>query len=361
MKASRFWLSGLTVLALGFAVWKASTMILIVLSAVVLSIFIESMAIYLEKYLRLPRFLSIILVFFLVIGVFAFLIISSVPVFIKELDALRPFIPNSDNLDSISKALNLSSEDSSSFLVFSPELISEVASPIKGTSQTVFKMITSTFGGLANVILLGIMSLYLALEEKAIERLILAVAPEQTEQYIVSLWSRIKSKTEGWFRGQMIVALIVGIATYVGLLVLGVKYAFLLSALAAVLGIIPFGIIVAFLPALGISLAHGEVLTPVYVAILYGGIQYINDYLIQPLITRRSTGLPPLLVIISIVVSLTLFGLLGSFIAIPASIFLLEIVQDMEKQKSKEDDSLVASQIEAVPELEDVHMETIKY
>jgi len=359
MKASRFWLTGLMVVALGFAIWKASGMITIVISAIVLSIFIESIAVYFEKYLRLPRFLSIILVFILVIALLAFLIASSIPVFTKELGALQPFIPDGDSLDRISKALNLSSDTSSSFISFSPELISQVSGTTKDTSQAMFKLIASTFGGLTNVVLLGMMSLYLALEEKAIERLIIAVAPRQTELYLVSLWERIRSKTEGWFRGQIIVAVLVAVMTYIGLLALGVKYAFLLAALAAILGIIPFGIIVAFLPALGIALAHGDVLTPVYVTILYGVIHYVNDYIIQPLITRRSTGLPPLLVIISIVISLTLFGLLGFFIAIPASILLLEIVRDIEKQKGVEDNLLTQEQLEEMDELDDVRVETL--
>lgn len=335
MKASQFWLTGLFAVALGFALWKAASMIIIVISAVVLSIFIESLAEYVQKYLRLPRFLAIIFVFISVLVLFGFLIASAVPVFVKEISALKPFIPDGDSLDRIASALNLNSDTAKegAFISFSPELLTQVSGTAKGASQAIFRTIASAFGGFANVVLLGMMSLYLALEDRAIERLIYALAPKHSEGYIASLWARIRSKTEGWFRGQIVVALVVGMLTYIGLYFLGVQYSFLLASLAAIMGIIPFGIVVAFLPALGIALTKGGVLTPVYVTVLYGSIQYLTDYIIQPLVTRRVTGLPPLLVIISVVICVTLFGFLGFFIAIPGSIFLLEIVKDIEKQK----------------------------
>lgn len=350
MQAIRFWIVGLVVIAVGFAVWKASTMILIVISAIVLSIFIESLATLVQKYLRLPRFLSIIGVFLLVIAIFAFLIVSAIPVFIDEISALKPFLPEGDSLDKLTQAFTGGAEvEQDAFISFSPELISQVSGTVKNSSQTIFKLVASVFGGFANVVLLGVMSLYLALEDRAIERLIFAIAPRKSEQYIASLWRRIRLKTEGWFRGQVLVACVVGVLTYVGLLILKVKYAFLLASLAAVLGIIPFGIIVAFLPALGIALTKGAVLTPVYVTILYGSIQYLTDYVIQPLVTRRVTGLPPLLVIISIVVCLTLFGFLGFFIAIPASICLLEMVKDIEREKTRDDEDGVHVRLPGVP------------
>ncbi len=339
MKAPRFWLAGLLVFGLGLALWKASSMIIIVMSAIVLSIFIESLAEYIQRFLRLPRFLSIIIVFVLVLLMFGFLIASAIPVFIKEISVLAPLIPDGDSLGKILSAFGVGAESTDSVLSFSPDLLTQVSGGVKTASQGIFKVVISTFGGFANMVLLGMLSLYLALEDRAIERLIFAIAPKQSEVYIASLWNRIRAKTEGWFRGQVVVAGIVAVCTYIGLTLLGVPYAFLLAALAAVMGIIPFGIVVAFLPALGIALSKGGVLTPVYVTILYASIQYITDYIVQPLVTRRVTGLPPLLVIISVVVSVTLFGFLGFFIAIPGSIFLLEIVRDIERQKGELDNN----------------------
>ncbi len=357
MKATRFWMTGLIFVGIGFMIWKASAMIILVLSAVVISIFIESMAEYLIR-LRIPRFVAIMGVFILVLLIMAGLIVSTIPVIVKEIAALKPFLPDGDQLEKILKIFGsnstATSSSSDSLLVLSPDVVQKLTTSTKDITQTAFRLVTSTLGGFANMVLLSMLSLYLALEDRAVERLIRATAPQKSEVYILSLWNRVRSKTEGWFRGQLIIALIVMVFTYSGLLIIGVEYALLLALLSGILGIIPFGIVVAFLPALGIAFAHGNVLTPVYVTILYGLLQYTTDYIVQPILTKRSTGLPPLLVIISMVISLTLFGILGFLISIPTALFFLEVTNDIEKAKKKSNESRKSEmeEMETVTEIE---------
>jgi predicted PurR-regulated permease PerM len=330
---SRFWATALLFVGLGFAIWKASAVIVLVLSAIVISIFIESVAEYLTR-IGIPRFLAIIIVFTLTLLLIGGMIVTSIPIIIKEISALKPFLPDGDQLEKVLRTFTGgSSASGDGFLAVSPDVVAKLTSSTKDAGQGALRMITGTLGGFANLVLLSMLSLYLALEERAIEKLIRATAPADSELYILSLWRRIKSKTEGWFRGQLVNAFIVMIVTYAGLLLLNVQYALLLALMSGMLGIIPFGIVVAFLPALAIAFSHGKILTPVYVTVLYGMIQYCSDYILQPLLTRKSTGLPPLLVIISMVLSITLFGLLGFLIAIPAALFFLEIAHDRELAK----------------------------
>jgi predicted PurR-regulated permease PerM len=363
MKITRFWMTGLMFVGLGLMIAKAFDMIILVISAMVISIFIEAIAEYFIKW-GVPRFVAIIGVFVLVLLMFAGLIVSTIPVIIKEIAALKPFLPDGDQLEKILKTLGTSGgkEQVDSFLAISPDVVQKLTSSTKDIGQTAFRLVTSTLGGFANMVLLSMLSLYLALEHKAVERLIRAVAPEKNEAYILSLWHRVRGKTEGWFRGQLVIALIVMVFTYAGLLIIGVEYALLLALLAGVLGIIPFGVVVAFLPALGIAFAHGTVLTPVYVTILYGFLQYTTDYIVQPILTKRSTGLPPLLVIISMVISLTLFGILGFLIAIPTALFFLEVTNDIENAKkgakAKRDEK--REQEEVVPLEEGQELEIIE-
>jgi predicted PurR-regulated permease PerM len=118
-----------------------------------------------------------------------------------------------------------------------------------------------------------------------------------------------------------------------------VPYALLLALLAGIFGMIPFGILVATVPAVILTLIHRGALTALYVLGLYWLLQQLTDYVIAPQIVRKATGLPSLMVIISLILSVTLMGFLGFFLAIPLALLVLEIVADTERVKAQETES----------------------
>lgn len=333
-KNLRFWFAGLMVVLIAFLVWQARSVILLILTSIVFAIFIESTAQYLIR-MRIPRAVAIILVFIIGIGIFGGIISASIPVLIKEISALKPLLPDGDAIQRIIQALPGTNGGTETKLlsIDSGIAFDKVSGSLSPVWQGVVRVVGGAFGGFVNLVLLAMLSIYLALEERAIERLIRSVVPVQREAYILSLWFRLRSKIESWFRGQLFMALVVAVGCYVGLVLLKLPYALLLSLLAGVLGLIPFGIVAATVPAIGIAIAHGGALTPVYVVAWYGALQYLTDYILSPLVVKRVTGLPPLLVIMSFVISVSIAGFLGFFLAIPAAVLLLEIVGDIETHK----------------------------
>ena len=130
-----------------------------------------------------------------------------------------------------------------------------------------------------------------------------------------------------WLFGKAISMVLVGIAVFIGLAMIGVPMAGALALIAALLDFIPnIGPALALLPAALFALLQGP--TQVfYVVLLYGVIQTVESYLLTPMIERRTVQLPPALTLVALLVAALLFGWLGLLLAAPATAALMVLVQ----------------------------------
>ena len=136
-------------------------------------------------------------------------------------------------------------------------------------------------------------------------------------------------------QGQMILALIMGVLVYLGLTILGVKHALLLSIIAAVFEIIPvFGPTLAAVPAVIIGFVDGGATLGFLTVALYAIVQQFENHLIYPLVVTRVVGVPALLVILALIVGAKLAGFLGILLSVPAAATIQELVKDIGKRRS---------------------------
>jgi len=124
---------------------------------------------------------------------------------------------------------------------------------------------------------------------------------------------------EGFIRGQLIIATIVGVLTGLGLMLLGVPYALVIGLIAGVTNLIPYlgpivgGIIAAISAAfVGPGLV---VATIVWVVI----VQQAESLFLQPRVMSDQVRIHPMLVILSLLIGATLYGLIGMLLAVPVA------------------------------------------
>ena len=132
----------------------------------------------------------------------------------------------------------------------------------------------------------------------------------------------------GYFRGQIIIALIIGVLTGIGFALLGLPLALLLGFLAGVFNLVPYlGVIVATVPALLLAAGMGwwQVLG---VLIVVTVANQLETHIFSPLILGRTTELHPVTVIMAILIGARLFGLLGAIFAVPAAAFFKLVYED---------------------------------
>ena len=118
-------------------------------------------------------------------------------------------------------------------------------------------------------------------------------------------------------RGQLLLMLAIGLATFLGLILLGIPYALPLAILAGLLEIIPtLGPILAAVPAVIIALTISPGMAIVVVG-LYIVIQMLENNILVPKIMQRAVGLNPVIVIIGVVIGANLLGVAGALLSIP--------------------------------------------
>ncbi len=182
--------------------------------------------------------------------------------------------------------------------------------------------------------LIILISFYLSVEERGIENFLRIVFPVRREEYVVDLWERSRKKIGLWVKGQMLLAALVSILIYLLLSLLGIQYALLLAIISGLLELVPYGILVALVPAIAFSYFSGGLTSAIMVGVAYLIIHEFEVFLLAPLIIKKVVGLSPIVIILSALAGYELSGIWGMVIAIPMAVFLVELANDVQKHKA---------------------------
>ncbi len=146
----------------------------------------------------------------------------------------------------------------------------------------------------------------------------LRVVPERYRPGTISFMRDVDGVIGGFVRGQVLLAVAVGIAGTIVLLAVGVPYAILLGTLAGVVSIIPLvGPIAAALPVLIIAFFTVGLVKLIVVAVLYSVILAVQQNVLTPLVVSKAVGVTPLVVFLALLFGSEAFGILGALLAIP--------------------------------------------
>ncbi|MEA3212089.1 MAG: hypothetical protein QOE70_5146 [Chthoniobacter sp.] len=188
------------------------------------------------------------------------------------------------------------------------------------------------FGFLLSMVIVPIYLYYFLIEARTISQSwgdYLPLRASAFKDEVVSAISEINGYLIAFFRGQLVVSLINGTATGIGLAIVGLDFGLLIGLLLCVLGLIPYlGIILCWVPAVIIASVQGGVGTwvpghpwwifPVVVSGIFVLVQQFDGLFITPKIVGQSVGLHPMTVIVSVFVwTLLMGGLLGAILAVP--------------------------------------------
>jgi len=324
---------------------KLINIILIVLTSIVIASFIESAVNKMKKYIR-NRIFAVFLIYVVTFSALIGLASVFIPVFINEMSALvsslSQYIPDGSLLntfqpDAISGAKGVVNTISSNGTI--GDLITSTQKLASNLSGGLFNVFSQVFGSIFNLVLIVIISFYLSIKEKGIENFLRVIIPDESEEYIIDLWQRTEHKIGLWMQGQMLIGLIVGLLTYLGLTILGVKYSLVLAIITGIFELIPFGIYLAVIPAIMFSYLDGGATLALLSVALYFILHQFEAYLIYPLVIKKVIGISPLVIILSILIGWQLAAFWGVILAIPFAVCLFEFLDDLEQKKILAKDS----------------------
>jgi predicted PurR-regulated permease PerM len=328
------------ILFLVYLMWVLKDLILVILTSIVIASFMES-AVPSFKKIKIGRVFGVVIMYVLSITSLAVIFYLFAPLLITEIYNFSTFIshyaPGIDFLNYFNNSAFSGAKDVVNNLSHGMSIASLLETSrafITNLSDGFFTTLSVAFGSIFNVILIVIISFYLSIQEKGIENFLRIILPIKHEEYVVNLWNRTRVKIGLWMRGQMLLGVLIAILTYLVLAIMGIQYALLLALIAGLMELIPYGILLALVPAVSFSYLSGGMSSALWVLGAYLIIHQFEVYLFSPLVIKKVTGLSPLIIILAVLIGLELGGFWGLLLSIPGALLFMEIINDIEKHKT---------------------------
>lgn len=330
-----------------------------VIIAIIFAYIIDPIVNYLERK-GVKRQFGVIIVYISVILIFGILIVSVIPKTINEISNLLTSLPAMvdtlirevnnfvsnvfakfnielpENLINVYKETNPKVNGN----VETPQIVSDILNSIRATiNDVITKAQGSLMGSLSNVlsklygfltsafrlVLIIIFSFYFAVDKERFLLKVKRAIPNKYREDISYLTSNIDTALQQFIRGRMLMAIFVGLITMAYLLVLRVDFAIIIGLITCVADIIPYiGPFLGCAPAVLFAFMDSP-MKALWVLILFVIVQWVENNILAPKLIGDSTGLNPLVILISIIIGGGIFGVWGMVISVPLTsiIFIL--------------------------------------
>lgn len=293
--------------------------LLMLFVSLLLTAIINPLVVKLFKY-KIPKGVSITLVYLVVISLLSGAIAVIVPPLIEQTTNLVNTLPK--NMES----LGLQN-------IANGEVLRQLISQLGSLPTQIVRAGFGIFANVLNVLTVLIFAFYMLLtRDKLDENLKLLFGKEKSTKFakLITMW---ETKLGSWARGQLFLMLLIGVSTYVGLLILGIPYALPLAVLAGLLEIIPYlGPVVAAVPAVIIAFAVSPFLGFATIALAFL-IQQLENYVFVPKVMEKSVGISPVITLFALSVGFRMAGVVGIIISMPVVITIQVLLQERFTKK----------------------------
>jgi predicted PurR-regulated permease PerM len=185
-----------------------------------------------------------------------------------------------------------------------------------------YRFLIDLFSRIILLLLVPILTFYLIRDEAYLKQKALQLFPAGYRRDLMEVTAEINATLGAFIRGALLVSLLVGLLTYIGLIILGVSFSLVLALIVGVTNLIPYiGPLIGALPAVAVAFLDSPLLA-LKVALLIVIIQQVESQLIAPVIIGRSISLHPLAILMALLLGGKLFGFAGLILALPATLIL---------------------------------------
>jgi predicted PurR-regulated permease PerM len=288
---------------------------------------------------KIPRALSVMFIYLIIFSLIAFILFTIVPPITQQMTDIASNFP--EYLQRVGNSF-------SSFNDFSAKYgigqnigsgLDFINSNLQSATGGVLSTVSGIFGGIVSFFLVMVLTFYMVVEENAIKKLVWSIAPVEHQPYIMQLINRMQKKIGLWLRGQLILSFFIFLLCYIGLSILGVKYALVLALIAGLTEFVPYlGPLIGAIPAVFIALAQSPLLA-MFVAILYYVVQLTENNILVPKVMQKTVGLNPIISITVLLVGFQIAGIAGAILSIPVATAASILLGDLfaHKQAGLED------------------------
>lgn len=298
--------------------WQIRTLIVLLFISFVLMEALNPAVTRLEKY-KIPRPLGILILYIIILSVISFVVAGIVPILTEQTTGLIQTLPQAVKNIRIfgSNAIDLSSQF---------KILENVPGGIAKIAISVVSNVVSGF-----VILF--LTFYLLLEKKNFSKYGHDMFGEKGKEKMVAIIEQLETRLGSWVNAEFFLMTIIGILSYIGYTILGLRYAVPLAIFAGLLEAVP-----SIGPTVATALAAlvGFTISPLtgILAIVVGTvIQMLENNIIVPRTMKQTVGFNPLVTILLIAAGAKLGGVAGAILALPLFITIQTIVKVLIEKK----------------------------
>lgn len=296
----------LFILSLWF-LYKIKDILLLLFFSLVLMGAINPTISRLEK-LKIPRWLSILAIYLLIISLFSLAIIGIVPPLVEQTKELINLIP--------------------SFLTqfhplgLTPEFISSQINGIGNIPGEILKLFVAIVSNAFSILVILVITLYLLIEHRKLDKHLSFLFGSERAEKVRRIIFNLETRLGGWIRAEFFLMTIIGILSYIGFRMLGLDFALPLALIAGLLEIVPnIGPVAASIPAILVGLMVSP-LTGLATGAWCFLIQQFENNLIVPSVMKKTVGVSPLITIFGLAIGFKIAGVLGAILAVPTYLMI---------------------------------------
>lgn len=313
----------LIVIALAAAallLWQLRSVLALVFGALLIATIIRAIADPLHRHLRLPERLAVLAAVLAVVGLIAgtvWLIGAQVE---AQGHALSDTLPAAAAIvDQRFAALGLG-KPVSAWIARTHSggglVGSDLAGFLSSATLSIGSFLIVFFGGI-----------FLAIQPRLYETGAAKMIPEKRRALVVTAMEESQRALRLWLKGQLYAMVLIGLMTWIGLLLIGVPSALVLGLISGVLEFIPYaGAITSAIPAILVALVQGPH-QAFLVAVLYIVVHHVEAYVIQPLIQQYAVEIPAVITLFCLLAFGLLFGFVGILLAAPMAVVSYVLVK----------------------------------
>lgn len=271
---------------------------------------------------RVRRGVAVGIIFAAFVVVAGGALIVLIPVVARQLTQLFNALPG--YLERATTAINtFAAKRGSSYRVrASSEELLHLARDNRAALVSLLGGVRSFVGGAVHVVVevvIGIvLSIYILVDLPNLQQGIVGLIPPRRRPEILDLSEQVGNALGGFFRGQLLVALFVGVASAVGLALVRLPFAVLVGLIAGVFNLVPLiGPFIGAVPAVVIGLLSGHPIRALWAVLVLLGVQQLDNHLISPTVMGRTVNLNPIVVMLSLLAGSAVAGIFGMVLVIP--------------------------------------------
>jgi predicted PurR-regulated permease PerM len=194
------------------------------------------------------------------------------------------------------------------------------ASRILGVSGTALSVTKGVITVIVAAITIAVLTFFMLLEGPGWLERFFALLPPESQTRWRNVGRQIYRTVGGFVSGALLIAVVAGVTSSILLTILDVPYAIALGLLVAILDLIPLaGATIAAVLITTIAFLSSSVLVGVIVLVYFIVYQQVENHVLYPAIYSRTVQLSPLAILIAVLVGASLAGVLGALVAIPVA------------------------------------------